>query len=77
MIGVVGQVRRSVDSIREWIIKDLIRRQKVELDRKIDEMLKPPKVNRIMLKYLGVGKNVGGKMGGYVGRGLSLLRRLL
>jgi hypothetical protein len=77
MNGVVGQVRRTITSIRERIIRDLIRRQKPELDQKIDEMLKPPKVNRIMIRFLGVGGSVGRKLGGYVGRGLSLLRKLL
>ena len=77
MNAAVGQVRRSVDSIKDWILKDLIRKQKPELDNKIDEMLKPPKVNRIMLRYLGAGKSIGKKMGGAVKRGLSLLRRVL
>lgn len=77
MMGVVGQVRRQVVNIRDKVIKDILRLQKPELDQKIDEMLQKPKVNRIMLKYLGAGHGMGKKMGSYVGRGLSLLRRLL
>ena len=82
MIGVVGQVRQRIESIRERIIRDLIRRQKPELDQKINEMLKPPKVNRIILKYLGIGKSLGGKIGGSgvgrtIGQGLNMLRKLL
>lgn len=81
MIGLAGGVRRTVEDVREWIVRELRLRQKPELDRKIDEMLKPPKVNQIMLKYLGVGKEVGKKLGRSgagrsIGRGLRLLRRL-
>ncbi len=82
MIGLAGGVRRSVEDVREWIIRELRLRQKPELDRKIDEMLKPPKASRIMLKYLGVGKEIGKKLGRIgagtgIGRGIKLLRRLI
>ena len=72
MNAVVGQVRRSIEEIKDWI-KELIRLQKPELDKKIDEMLKPPK---IMVRELGLGKKFGKKIG-YLGRGLSLLKKLL
>jgi len=77
MMGVVGQVRRQADSVRDWIVKDLLRIQKVELDRKIDEMLKPPKLNRITQKFTGRGLGVGRRIGSIARAGLSLLRRLL
>jgi len=82
MIGLAGSVRRTVEDVREWIIRELKLKQKPELDRKIDEMLKPPKVNQIMVKYLGVGKEIGkrlGRCGGgrSIGAGIRLLRRLL
>ena len=77
MNAVAGQVRRTVESIRDRILKDILKQQKPELDKKIDEMLKPPKVNRIMLRYLGAGKSLGRKMGGAVRRGLSLLRKII
>ncbi|MFH1054805.1 MAG: hypothetical protein V1744_01790 [Candidatus Altiarchaeota archaeon] len=73
MMGVVGQVRNSIESVKDWIIKDLIRLQKPELDKKIDEMLKAPK---IMVKHLHVGAGVGKKLG-FAGKGLSLMRKLL
>jgi len=81
MMGVVGNVRRSIESIKDWVIKDLIKQQKPELDRKIDEMLKPPKVNQIMIKYLGIGMNFGKTMkrlgrGLRLGKGVKLLRKL-
>jgi hypothetical protein len=59
LLGVVGGVKKQVDSVRDWVINDILKRQKPELDKKIDEMLKPPKVNQIMLKYLGAGKRIG------------------
>jgi hypothetical protein len=75
MIGVAGGLRRSLENVREWFIKELLRQQKPELDRKIDEMLKEPKLRRIMQKYLGIGKSLGGKLGAF-GRGLSIGRGL-
>jgi hypothetical protein len=76
MIGVVGQARRSVDSIKEWFIKDLLKRQKVELDGKIDEMLKPPKKTRITIKFTGRGLGIGKRIGGIARTGLSLVKKL-
>ncbi|MBD3387727.1 MAG: hypothetical protein GF416_01650 [Candidatus Altiarchaeales archaeon] len=77
MIGVVGQVQRKVESIKDRILKDIIRLQKKELDSKIDDMLKPPKVNRITIKFIGRGLGVGKRMRGFVGKGLSLVRKLI
>jgi hypothetical protein len=71
MIGVVGGVRRSVENTWEWIKNELMLKQKPELDKKIDQMLQPPKLKRIMQKYLGIGKSLGGKLGA-IGRGLSI-----
>ena len=76
MTGVVGRVRRRVDSIRDWVVGDLIRGQKVELDRKIDEMLKPPRLNIITIKFTGRGLGVGRRIGGIARAGLSLIRGL-
>jgi hypothetical protein len=78
MIGVVGDARRSVERVRDWIIEEILQRQKPELDRKVDEMLKP-KVKRLMVRYLGIGKGLGKKIG-TIGKGLKIggaLRRLL
>jgi len=83
MIGVVGGIQRSYEAVKEWVIHDIIRQQKPELDRKIDQMLKPPtERNRIMMKYLGVGKDIGKKLrrlggGMSIGGGVRFLRRLL
>jgi len=82
MMGVVGQARQTIVNIRDKILADLIKRQKPELDKKIDEMLREPKVNRIMLKYLGVGKTFGKKLGfrgvgKKIGKALKGLRKLL
>ncbi len=82
MMGVVGQARKTIQNIRDKIISDILRRQKPELDRKIDEMLKPPKVNRIMVRYLGIGKSFGKKITGSrvgrtIGKALKGLGKLL
>jgi len=73
MMGLMGGVRRSIESIRDRIIRDLIKRQMPELNQKIDELLKPPKLNRIMIRELGLGKKIGSKIG-RIGAGLSLIR---
>jgi len=72
-----NQVKKTVESIRDWVVHDLIKRQKPELDRKIDSMLKPPKqkVPKIRLKQLGVGKRFGRKTG-HRGLGLKLPKKL-
>lgn len=75
MNAVVGQVRRTVESIRDKVLKDLLKRQKPELDRKVDEMLKPSKVNQIRIKFTGRGLGLGRRLS-RVGRGLSLVKRL-
>jgi len=77
MNAVVGQIRRQVTSIKDKILRDLVKTQKKELDAKVDEMLKGPKVNRVMVKYLGVGRSFGKKMGSVASKGLSLLKKLL
>ena len=80
MMGVVGEVRRSVEQVREWFIKEFIRQQKPELDKKIDEMLKSPKLNRIMQRFME-GMSLGarlrrGGIGKSIGKTLSSLRKL-
>jgi hypothetical protein len=73
MIAQKGGLGAQLQSIKDWLIKDLLKLQKPELDRKIDEMLKPPK--RIIQKYLGLGKSIGRKIKG-AGLGKSISRRL-
>jgi hypothetical protein len=76
MNAVVGGARRTVDSIKQWFVKDLLKRQKAELDAKIDEMLKPPKSIRIAIKFTGRGLGVGKRIGGMLRTGLSIARKL-
>lgn len=76
MNSIVGPVKRTIVDIKNKIIKDLLKKQKPELDKKIDEMLKKPKVNRILVRQLGIGKSMGKKMK-RVGKGLSLLKKKL
>ncbi|MBU0763042.1 MAG: hypothetical protein KKD39_08455 [Candidatus Altiarchaeota archaeon] len=73
MNALVEPIRRTVESIKNKLLKDLIKRQKPELDKKIDEMLKPPKLNQIMVKELGLGKRIG-KSFRRIGSGFSLLK---
>jgi hypothetical protein len=82
MIGVVGEVKRSVENVKDWIIRDLLRQQKPELDKKIDEMLKPPKINQIIQRYVGNGLGFGKRMmrlgqGKSIGKALNAIRGLL
>ncbi len=77
MIGVMDKVRHRIVDTKNAIIEKIKQMQKPVLDQKIDSMLKDTVKNkRIMVKYLGIGKNIGKKMGGVVGKGLSLLRGL-
>jgi len=78
MIGVVGKVRDSIFLTRNAIIREIARLQKPILDRKIDKMLKEvKKTKRIMVKYLGIGKGIGRRIGSTVRKGRSLLKRML
>ena len=75
MMGVVGEARRSVESARDWIINEILRIQKPQLDQKIDEMLKPNRL-RQKIKHLGSGFGIGKRLK-RLGAGLSLrLNRL-
>jgi hypothetical protein len=77
MISEANPLRRSIEQVREWIRHELSLRQKGELDRKIDQMLKAPKL-KTMVRHLFVGAGLGGKLG-MRGLGASIrgLRRLL
>jgi hypothetical protein len=80
MTGLAGGLKNSVGNIREWLVRELLRQQKPELDRKIDQMLRPPKLNRLMEKHLGLGKGIGKRLvrpGTGLGVGKRLFRRLL
>ena len=72
---VAGGLTRTFESIKEWIVKDLIKRQKPALDIKIDEMLKPANVQKIMVRELGLGKKIGKPLG-FLGKGLSIARKV-
>ncbi|MFH1404452.1 MAG: hypothetical protein ABIH11_09310 [Candidatus Altiarchaeota archaeon] len=75
MIGVVDRVRQSIVDGKEAIIRKIREMQKPILDQKIDEMLKDAsKTQRIMVKYLGIGKGIGRRLGGFMGVGRSLLK---
>jgi hypothetical protein len=81
MMGVVGEVRRTVENVWNRIVSDIIRQQKPDLDRKIDEMLKPPRINQIMQRSIE-GSSIGRAFrrigrGASVGRGLRAIRKLL
>jgi hypothetical protein len=78
MIGVVDKVRRSIVSSRDAVIRSIAELQKPKLDQKIDELLKDiKKVKRVTIKYLGIGRNIGGKLGSVVRAGRSILRALI
>ena len=76
-MSVASKIRNTVRDIKDWVISDLIKQQKPELDKKLDAMLKPPKLrNQIKVKILKIGKSIGRPMK-RIGAGLSLLKRLL
>jgi hypothetical protein len=73
--AIVGRLNKTREYVRGWIVRELLRRQKPELDERIDEMLKASRVNRMMVSELGVGKKIGSHLKGF-GRGLSTLKGL-
>ena len=63
MISEASPIQQSFERIRAWIKRELFLKQKPELDRKIDQMLKPLKqVNKIMVREFGLGKRFGKKL---------------
>lgn len=63
MISEAGPIQQSFERVREWIKRELFLKQKPELDKKIDQMLKPLKqVNKIMVWEFGLGKRFGKKL---------------
>ncbi|MFC2163177.1 hypothetical protein ACFLRF_05800 [Candidatus Altiarchaeota archaeon] len=73
MIQAEGKLRKRIALTKDALLQKIFEKQKPVLDQKIDDMLKQaPKVNHIMVKYLGMGRNIGKRIGGLLGVGRSL-----
>lgn len=60
MNAVLNGVKNRIRDVRDRILEDIIRRQKSELDKKIDSMLKKPmQRNLVKTRVLGLGKSMG------------------
>ena len=70
MNQMMRNINKSVQNIKKWVIGDLIKQQKPQLDKQIDEMLKPPRMIQKLKKlgvsigrkinFRGLGKKIGG-----------------
>ena len=75
MNSISGPLKKTYQSMKDLILKELIKQQKPQLDAQIDEMLKPLQKTKQMVKELGLGKKIGKPLK-RIGAGLSLLRRI-
>ena len=70
MNQMMRNINKSVQNIKKWVIGDLIKQQKPQLDKQIDEMLKPPRIIQKVknlgisigrkINFRGLGKKIGG-----------------